>query len=112
MDKFGIFKLLNSFLDLYSKNSQNSFSETTQNTKQFSTGSEVGSPSVSDLLSSLLGKNNKPSERQQPNTGTQNSVPATKPQIVNNAFPPLKDKMLYTMNAHDEFVKKVTTKNK
>lgn len=79
MDKFGIFKLLNSFLDFYGKNS-----------------SENSSP-----LSSLFKGFSPPKERENVPPAPQNDLKQKK----ENA--PLQQQMLSTMRSHDEVVKRV-----
>ncbi len=81
MDKFGIFKLLNSFLG--SGKDQNSFSST----------------NGSDFLTSAL---NNIIPNQQPNNNPPTPIKTEKP---------LQSNMLFTMRSHDEFVKRVKQKN-
>ena len=96
MDKFGIFKLLSSFL---SQNGQNSTSQTENS---------IGSESKDNPLSSLLNSLTKNSQSSQNNTPTPNqNQPKEKKQFV-----PLQSAMLSTMNSHDQFVKRVKEKNK
>jgi hypothetical protein len=91
MDKFGIFKLLNSFLNfLGQKQSSSTPDFSTQNT------SDV----VSNLLKSL-GTNN--SQNQQPATNENKMEKST--------ARPLQADMLKTMNSHDEFIRRVKQKN-
>ncbi len=84
MDKFGIFKLLNSFLDFYGKNSN-----------------QGSSP-----LSSLFKGFSSPKERENVQSAPQNDLKQKK----ENA--PLQQQMLSTMRSHDNFVKRVSEKNK
>lgn len=77
MDKFGIFKLLSGFLDIYKQScSKNEQTKKSSDTKE-------------NLLSSLL----KPHEPEQKPSQTQPI--------------PLQNNMLTTMRTHDEFVKRV-----
>ena len=87
MDKFGIFKLLNSFL---SKNSQGETKDTSS--------SDGFNDAIGNLFSSLsTNKTNAPTELKQP--------PATK-------APPLQSSMLSTLNNHDAFIKRVKERNR
>ncbi len=79
MDKFGIFKLLNSFLDFYGKNSN-----------------ESSSP-----LSSLFKGFSPPKERENAPSTPQNDLKQKKESA------PLQQQMLSTMRSHDEVVKRV-----
>ena len=83
MDKFGIFKLLNSFFNFYEQNKSDS-------------PSEAGDTSPINLAN-LFGE--KP----------QNA--AQKPTPQRTAPPPLQSSMLSTINSHDELVKRVKSKN-
>ena len=82
MDKFGIFKLLNSFFNFYEQSKENP----TNNPTPFS---------VENLFSSLK-------ETQQTPTENSQVVEINKPPLA-----PLQSSMLYTMSSHDEFVKRV-----
>ena len=85
MDKFGIFKLLNSFFNFYEQSKENSL----DNSSPFK---------VENLFSS-------PKEKEEKRTENTKSLEAT------NAPPaPLQSYMLYTMSSHDEFVKRVKEK--
>ncbi len=100
MDKFGIFKLLNSFLNLSSP--QNG---------QPNDGVDANSSTNSDLISSLLSSLNsdvKPNSnpKRQP-TNAHNGEQVAKP-----ANKPLQRQMLLTINSHDEFVKRVKGKQR
>ena len=79
MDKFGIFKLLNGFFDLY-KNTPSNDGEKSINSSE--------NP-AQNLISSLLN----------------NSKPKVSPTPVEKK--PLQSQMLSTMKNHDEFVKRV-----
>ena len=81
MDKFGIFNILNSLLSSKSDN-------TAQNPPT--------STDANNLLSSLL----SPKKQEEP---------PKKPQPT--SFAPIQSSMLSTMNSHDEFIKRVMTKN-
>ena len=81
MDKFGIFKLLNSFFDFYNKNSD-----------------KTSSP-----LSSLFKSATVPTEKE-------NSPPRSENKSPNRtANAPLQQQMLSTMRSHDEVVKRVNS---
>ena len=82
MDKFGIFKLLNSFFNFYEQSKENS----TDNSPPFN---------VENLFSSLK-------DNQQKSTENTPSVDREKTPLA-----PLQSSMLYTMSSHDEFVKRV-----
>ena len=86
MDKFGIFKLLNSFL---SKNSQ---SETKDTSSSDNIADTIGS-----IFSSLSSQQNNVQT-------TQKETPALK-------NPPLQSSMLSTLNNHDAFIKRVKERN-
>ena len=95
MDKFGIFKLLNSFFNFYGQKPPENQTENSDNGGQ-------SFFAVSNLLKSL---NN--------NSGTNNFNPSpTKPEQKSPpAFMPLQANMLKTMSSHDEFIKRVKQKN-
>lgn len=91
MDKFGIFKLLNSFFPAQDNNSE--------------TNSSDKNPSLdalSSLLSSFSGKKSEQSEQPK-----QSAPPATSAKPT----PPLQTKMISVMNSHDEFIKRVKEKH-
>ena len=91
MDKFGIFKLLNSFFNLNTQKNPDTQSE-----------SASKSLDTNDLLTKLLsGINNN-----QNNTAP--TPPNPKPQ--QKPSPPLQSDMLRTMHSHDEFIKRVKQK--
>jgi hypothetical protein len=94
MDKFGIFKLLNSFLNFYE---QNKTSSNVQPPEQKNEQNATKTNNFSDLLSGIF-KN-------------QSTPPAT-PTPTKKSFAPLQSSMLYTMNSHDEFIKRVKQNNK
>ena len=83
MDKFGIFKLLNSFFNFYEQNKENF--------TQKSSGLN---------LDSLLSSFSKPPQKE-------SETATTKEPIQKTPYPPLQASMLYTMSSHDEFVKRV-----
>ena len=86
MDKFGIFKLLNSFFNFYEQSKENSL--------------DLSPPlSVENLLSTPSNNQVKSTEKTQ--APEQNKAP----------LPPLQSSMLYTMTNHDEFVKRVKEKH-
>lgn len=94
MDKFGIFKLLNSFFNFYEQSKSTS---STQENKH--------SGGFSDFLSAFNSQQNQ--------TTTQN-VNATNPaekKTAERVLPPLQTSMLSTMNSHDEFIKRVKNRN-
>ena len=83
MDKFGIFKLINSFLSFYSNAQKENFNGDKK---------ETLAP-LNTLFSSLEQKNTPPKEK-----------PLSKA--------PLQAQMLSTMRTHDDFVKRVKNNNK
>ena len=95
MDKFGIFKLLNSFLG----QDGNSPSQSGTENSSFNNG-------VTDLLSSFLKGGIKENSSSNPEKA------APKKPTPDRAFAPLQRSMLSTMNSHDEFIKRVKEKNK
>ena len=96
MDKFGIFKLLNSFFNLNGDNTANitNESETTSTKNDFN-------------LSNFLNAFNTASDNTQPATDTKQTAVNHKERIL----PPLQSSMLKTMTSHDEFVKRVKKNN-
>ena len=84
MDKFGIFKLLNSFFNFYEQN------------KSVSSSEADSAPPIN--LANIFG------EKPQNNTSQKNA-----PQRA--TLPPLQSSMLSTINSHDELVKRVKSKN-
>ncbi len=103
MDKFGIFKLLNSFLNFYGQSKGNDSQQKSNENINFS-----------DLLKGLnLGNSaTNPTANGKDNGGQQNAnqKPAVNSTRERNA-PPLQSSMLYTLNSHDQFVKRVKEKN-
>mgnify|MGYP003292175421 CR=1 FL=1 len=100
MDKFGIFNLINSFLN-FSNANQGENSPSTSFEKQ---------PSSNNILSALTELINKNSTA----SGTSQTPPSPAPknQKEVSAPPlPLQSQMLSTMNSHDDFVKRVKEKN-
>ncbi len=83
MDKFGIFKLINSFFSFYS----NVQKENSNNDKKGNLDP------LTNILSSLEAKNDAPKDK------TPTPVP-------------LQAQMLSTMRSHDDFVKRVKNNNK
>ncbi|MBE7089287.1 MAG: hypothetical protein E7362_00615 [Clostridiales bacterium] len=96
MDKFGIFKLLSSFMDFYSKNKN-----TNSNTENSNSSPSLN---LSNVLSSLFGKDNSQSQPLENSQVPQKQKTST--QEV-TAKPPLQNKMLAVMTSHDNFVKRV-----
>ena len=80
MDKFGIFKLLGSFMDIYNKSKKNDGSAEIKNTNS----------AAENIFSSLF------------NAG-QKTDPIKKERVPD----PLQSGMLATMRSHDEFVRRV-----
>ncbi len=80
MDKFGIFKLLNSFCDYYDKNVKNKNGDSSQETP--------------DLGKADLNKNSVCNDCKNRNNLSATPVP-------------LQDKMLDTMRRHEEIIKRV-----
>ena len=94
MDKFGIFKLLNSFLG----NSSNTQGE---NMSQKDDNNEKNNNGLMDVLSALSPALNT-NKKENPNT----LAPPPHTSI------PLQAGMLNTIKSHDDFVKRVKEKNK
>ena len=94
MDKFGIFKLLNSFFNFYEQSKSNSSTQENKNSGGFS-----------DFLSAFNSQQNQP---QTQNVSAPN--PAEK-KPAERVLPPLQTSMLSTMNSHDEFIKRVKNRN-
>lgn len=86
MDKFGIFKLLNSFFDFYKQRSSEQKGD--------------ASASPLSLFSSAQATSNPPT----PNFQNQDSSEQNK---VNEKKPPLQNGMLFTMKNHDNIVNRV-----
>lgn len=117
MDKFGIFKLLNSFFTFYS-----------DKIKENPSLASGGENNLASSLSSLFSLNGKNAEREnnatnnasKPNSfnsqkapnNANNSSNATNPSIKEKTpFAPLQQGMLLTMRSHDEIVKRVNSTN-
>ncbi len=95
MDKFGIFNLLNSFLNLSGdKDSQNSQSPA------------QSSATPNDFLSGLLNNLNNPTNNQPANQNEKEITAPRKP------LAPLQRKMLSTMSTHDQIINRINDKNK
>ena len=94
MDKFGIFKLLNSFFNFCE---QSKSASAPQENK--------GGGSFADLFSAFTSPQNQPSTQSAPSQNTADKKPAEK------VSPPLQAAMLSVMNTHDEFIKRVKNKN-
>ena len=91
MDKFGIFKLLNSFL---SQNQQNSSKNNSSDDQK--TGLE-------NLLSAFQNNFSKQPE------SSNKTMPT--PNVNQKVSPPLQSAMLNTMSSHDAFIKRVKQKS-
>ncbi len=95
MDKFGIFKLLNSFFSLYGQNSSSNTSNSSSN----------GSNSTFTLDNLLKSFNNQ-------STSTKNNGAQEKPSTKPTQVPlPLQADMLKTMATHDQLIARVKQKN-
>ena len=93
MDKFGIFNLLNSFLNFNSNKTTQSQNDSIVNGQSLTQG-------LSNLFSSLNATPNAQNgQKPQPNE-------QEKPTVI-----PLQNAMLSTMSSHDEFVKRVKHKH-
>ena len=99
MDKFGIFKLLNSFFNLNSGNNTNE-NEKNQN------NSTPNDFNLSNFLNAFNTANTA-SDNTQPATDTKQTAVNHKERIL----PPLQSSLLKTMTSHDEFVKRVKKNN-
>ena len=95
MDKFGIFKVLNSFLNFYQQNKGNSTSDNKENS----------SSGLSNMLSSLLTK--KTDDGTLLSATKKEEKPLDNPKIK----APLQQSMLSIMNEHDKFIKRVKENN-
>ena len=96
MDKFGIFKLLNSFFNLNATDNADA-SEQNQN------DSSVNDFNLSNFLNAFSTANDK----SEPHTDAKQT--ASKPK--DKRLPPLQSSMLKTMTSHDEFVARVKKNN-
>ena len=104
MDKFGIFKLLNSFYNFYEKNKQSAPSEKAAGSNASDNSSANSSGNfLSNLNFPFFGGQNT-QKKEENNKGTINTVNA-----VNKV--PLQRSMLSTMSSHDDFVKRVMKNN-
>ena len=92
MDKFGIFNLLNSFLNFSNNQTENK-------SEQNDTSANKNSPNLKDLLSPLSSLLN----------GEKKEQPSIKKERVTI---PLQAGMLSTLKTHDEFIKRVKQNNK
>ena len=95
MDKFGIFKLLNSFLTFCQQNKGDFTQNSVQNKEKFN---------FSNLVSSLTKKGEKESKEEL-------SPTPSKPPLTTQTAP-LQQSMLSTMTSHEQFVKRVKERNK
>ena len=89
MDKFGIFKLLNSFFNFYEQNKGN-----------FNSNSSPVKTDTPNPLNSILNSINNKIQQEQP-----------KQEKITQQAIPLQSSMLSTMNSHDEFIKRVKEKH-
>ena len=98
MDKFGFFKLLNSFFPPAEPKTDTA---------------EQKNDALSNFLKSFSEQNfNKNNEQPTGQSGQSNQSPQQKPQKENSTPKPLQASMLGVMNSHDEFIKRVQSKNK
>ncbi len=112
MDKFGIFKLLNSFFDFYKQNS-------TESSTSSSTSQSPLSNATSNLFSSLNGNslgssptNSSAPQGEKIDKNPGNNLSEKSSPSISTHGAPLQEKMLSTMRSHDDFVKRVSEKNK
>ena len=119
MDKFGIFKLLNSFLNYYEQNkssfaAQNASPINAQTSAQNGTQSTAQSGTqkngLADLLSGIFKNQTAQNSTLSPTAAA--DMPTTTTTPKNKTVVPLQSSMLYTMNSHDEFIKRVKQNNK
>ncbi len=97
MDKFGIFNLLNSFLNFSnSTGTEKETSPTPQNAQK--------SGNILSTLTELLNKNALGNSSQNTPAPAKNIQAETPPL-------PLQSQMISTMNSHDDFIKRVKDKN-
>lgn len=107
MDKFGIFKLISTFLDFYSKNKTDKNSPVNSSADSQNSQNTGSSNGLTDMISALLGGKNGGKNEQ-----VSTPSPATKPVTDTPKIKaPLQSKMLAVMSSHDEFVKRVNDKN-
>ena len=99
MDKFGIFNLLNSFLNLNS-------SSNTEKAQSSPTENQTGQGLLDNILSIF---NQKNSNKPQADDSSAKSK-STSNSITQNQALPLQHGMLKTITTHDEFVKRVKNK--
>ncbi len=99
MDKFGFFKLLNSFL-----------TPSTQSDEDFDTKNGDKNNDKSDALSSLL-KNLTEQNSIKEKDATLSKPPVQQASVQPTPPPPLQASMLRTMISHDDFIKRVQSKN-
>ena len=92
MDKFGIFKLLNSFLTASNKQNDQENGQTSNSSADFI-----------NAISSVLQSNSGNATKSNPTPDLGN--------LPEKISPPLQSSMLYTMRSHDAFVKRVKDKN-
>ena len=98
MDKFGFFKLLNSFL-----------TPSAQQNAENDGKSDSKIDGKTDLLSSLLNSLSEQYSKKEPDFNSKPSAPQVPVQPTPQ--PPLQAGMLKTMNSHDDFIKRVKSKN-
>lgn len=103
MDKFGIFKLLNSFFNFLGQKqsaSATDFNAKNSGETNTSNGNTNGGDIVSNLLKSLSA-NNAQNQQHENNEHKKEKI----------ATRPLQADMLKTMNSHEEFIRRVKQKN-
>ena len=98
MDKFGIFKLLGSFMDFYTKNKNSAFSgEETP-----AQNGEKGINTLGDVLSAVIGKSK--------NADAGFSAKPNPRDLPKPPRAPLQNSMLYVMKRHDDIVNRIKRK--
>ena len=99
MDNFGIFKLLNSFLNYYQTNSNDKNQADTTDKKPFVS-------LVDNLFQTVTDKQKQPSPQEKPKDAPDLNY------LESPSAKPLQSRMLSTMQSHDLFIKRVMEKNK
>ena len=102
MDKFGIFNLLNSFLG----QNANTSNDTSLNSSNEKTEKPTSSNGVLQSLLSLLNTNKTTGVAPEQNKAER------KNEVESVRTIPLQSGMLSTMSSHEQFIKRVQTKNK
>lgn len=104
MEKFGIFKLLNSFFDFYAKNGG-----AMSNNNNVPKTEKPESRGLGDIVTSLFGNKSFSTTNQNTVSNANGDKTNLKPEFVKA---PLQNSMLSVMQTHDQAVKRILKSNK